>query len=765
MFITRVNKKLDEERDVLKASSCTFYIRDPHWTDQFRLVAMSGVHIKEPMYGFVMPYSSRRIVAEGELKIFSTDVCNDERFHVPQVFLRDIPEDRQALFGDFVQRENVQSAARLIQTNSDGQQEAILFMNFSKKIEFTESIQSEICSFFQSLIAELSTIKRALIKLDAKWLSEATQIVSPAWSIANTDFHSLDEPGGYFEKIIKLALTVLDVNPEEGLGTLHLYNPEERTLELRGSFGQIQHKEVAKLHSVKAGQGIVSWVVQRKRALLIQDLKESSFQRIHRWLNDEVRSELAVPLDVGGEVIGVMCLECTKANKFLPHHVRSLWYAANKAAVAYQLYKQASMNRKLINLFWNATRGETEAQNSLHDIATLAQKYLKASFCDIWQYNPDSDRFDNSGASYENFSPQTRPDGWTTIVQRSKCPIWISNIKSVSEFDEYYWKDDQWFEGTPDNEVKKDLNAAPIGQDVKGELGIPITVRHDDCIGVAWIKYRRAGLQLPSQNLVKSAEGFCSGAGLVLDSVQRKHDLLEKSDIDYFGSQIAEGIKSRWQLENCTILDVHVESLPYHSELGGDFYAGKSIDDQTVGILLVDGEGHGVKGSLHMLPLMTAFESSWQSYSTTHIISQLKKTSREVGVRGTAIYCIFTLIDSNMWLSVTSAGHERLIIVKRDQFNMKHLIRYPEIQGSIFSDPLKEPFLADRLKLSTGDIVVGFTDGVIEFGEVDSLCTFVWDFLNKIGDDPKAIAEGIMKWSQEEYDKDDDATVFIVRVK
>ena len=129
-----------------------------------------------------------------------------------------------------------------------------------------------------------------------------------------------------FASISILTLEALRIPAETGLGTIHLYNAEEQRLELRGSCGQIQHRERAERQSVRHAEGVISWVVHRRRALLIRDLQASEFRSIHIWLNDAVRSELAAPLEVEGNLIGVICLEYTQPNRFEPHHVRSVWY-------------------------------------------------------------------------------------------------------------------------------------------------------------------------------------------------------------------------------------------------------------------------------------------------------------------------------------------------------------------------------------------------------------------------------------------------------
>lgn len=426
---------------------------------------------------------------------------------------------------------------------------------------------------------------------------------------------------------------MLNIPSGTGLGVIHLYNAEHQMLELRGSYGAITYPERARKHSVKTGDGIVSWVALTKRALVIRDLAKSEFRRIHVWLNENTKSELAVPLEAGGELVGTMCLECTEVERFMPHHARSVWYAANKAAVAHQLHQLTSMNRKLLDLCWRATAVEGGARVSLDDVATLARDYLKASACDISRYNADTQTFDSGGASYPEFVPEIRTDGWTNFIRRSKYPIWIGEIEDITRYRAYHWEQNQWHAGLPGGGHPEELSWAAVKDGVRSALGIPITV-HDQCVGVAWVKYKRESLECPKPGLMSLAVGFAAEAGLVLDSIQRQEvDIKERMEIDSVGDQIATAIRERWQLGESRIVRASVSSRPFHWQLGGDYFAGKIIDQSTEGILLLDGQGHGVAGSLHMLPLMTAFESVSQSYSTAHVVSMLAKTAEALGVR------------------------------------------------------------------------------------------------------------------------------------
>ncbi len=767
MFNQTIHTRMAELQEELRASSCLLYLQDPGWPGEYRLIGLSGVRHTEPMFGFVYSDSARNQL-QGDDDLYRT-YDPPELGETPPA-LDGIPKHVRHLFGSFRVRERVISFARVTENRELGDRRLILFVNYDERTEFGSQLKSSIKAALRELAELTLKLECELAAADLEWRSEATRIVSPAQTLASLDTHSLDEPDTFFNHVIEDALQALNIPKDKGLGVLHLYDEEDQRLELRGFYGSIEFLERAKSHSVRVGDGVVSWVALTKRSLVIQDLSHSEFNQFHVSINENTKSELVVPLEIGGELIGTLCLECTEPGSFLPHHAYSLWYAANKAALAYQLYQLASMNRKLLDLCGQATRAEGGAQVSLDDLAKLAKDYLKASSCEISRYNTDTRKYDAGGASFGNFIPQVRANGWTEFVRKSKCPVWITEIEQSPKYSVHVWRESEWQAGEAESEFPE-INPTAIESGVRSALGIPIAIRND-CVGVAWVRYRRSRSECPRAGLMSLALGFAAEAGLVLDSILRRDvDIKEREKIDLMAEEVVKAIAERWELNNSSVVEAYVISEPLHSKLGGDFYAGKNIDDRTVGILLVDGQGHGVGGSLHMLPLMTAFESVFQSYSTAHVISHLAKTAETLGVRGSAIYCILSFIDGTRWLSVTSAGHENLIWLKRGERSTWSFEYVPDAQVLMLGPRRDEPLMDHWFKVSPGDVIVGYTDGIadqLHSFNTTNLAAFVTNFLGEeTTHEPAAIADAIVKESRQKHGGSftDDATVLVIRVK
>jgi diguanylate cyclase (GGDEF)-like protein len=78
-------------------------------------------------------------------------------------------------------------------------------------------------------------------------------------------------------------------------------------------------------------QGVTGWVARHKRAALVNDVTQDS-----RYLmgHEEIRSELAVPIQIGDELLGVLNVESTAKNRFRHEDQEFLTSVAAQLAVA-----------------------------------------------------------------------------------------------------------------------------------------------------------------------------------------------------------------------------------------------------------------------------------------------------------------------------------------------------------------------------------------------------------------------------------------------
>jgi GAF domain-containing protein/nitrogen-specific signal transduction histidine kinase len=118
-------------------------------------------------------------------------------------------------------------------------------------------------------------------------------------------------------------------------GTIMLLNVEDGLLHYRAGYGYLSEQPVPgkREDSLRVGEGLAGWVVQRREAVLIPDLHRDS-----RWTqsaaNREHRSAIAVPMLVGEDVIGVLMVFQRAENFFSSEMLLLVKAIAAQVAVA-----------------------------------------------------------------------------------------------------------------------------------------------------------------------------------------------------------------------------------------------------------------------------------------------------------------------------------------------------------------------------------------------------------------------------------------------
>jgi GAF domain-containing protein len=302
---------------------------------------------------------------------------------------------------------------------------------------------------------------------------------------------------------------------------------------------------------VKEGEGVIAWVALKQQSVRIDDLGRSPFREIHWSVADGVRSELAVPMIAGSDLIGVLNLESLDRQAFSEETVRTVSYAANQAAIAFRLARQvreqralAEMTSELLTVCQKPVAGRKAARRRQDEMASTICESLKANRCDLWKFFEESGVFRSAGSTHPDSTRESLPrrKGWSDFVRRKKQPLCITNVQAVDRFDVLLWNyaREAWEEPPPNSRQPRTVNRELVSLNIRCEFGFPILVRRK-CIGVAWIKYEqpRAVLQPDQASL---AAAF---AGLVL----------------YKGPRFEAGVPSRGTMSLATGLPEGVSLL------------------------------------------------------------------------------------------------------------------------------------------------------------------------------------------------------------
>jgi putative methionine-R-sulfoxide reductase with GAF domain len=336
--IKRLRQRLEEARSTHQVDVFTFYTgKDPFLPSFLRCLAAPGAAFEETASH--LPLTS--LPAAGNFRFVPdarTDSLRDKDGPVAERLIqRD--RERNLVFGDFVTREGIQSLAWFVQRDAiDGQPEALLTVNYRSprnEQDWLHHDKAPLQELFTGLVEQLEPIETLHKGLYALLAWDLIRIINVALP-AELGQGSPDRCRASLERILTLAAEALwrilsDAPPGRWSGAVYLLDASKQRLQLTAQAGASS----LALHEldVEAGEGVVSWVAIRGQPVCIPDWHRSSrCQAIQGGLVTGVRSQLAVPMIRGGEVMGVLSLESPEPDVFSPTGAGFLTRVASLAA-------------------------------------------------------------------------------------------------------------------------------------------------------------------------------------------------------------------------------------------------------------------------------------------------------------------------------------------------------------------------------------------------------------------------------------------------
>ena len=247
----------------------------------------------------------------------------------------------------------------------------------------------------------------------------------------------------------------------------------EKTQELRIRF-QVGHPpEVAERIRIKVGQGVTGRAVQRREAVLVNDVAAEE-----NFINSApgVRSELAVPLIAKNKVIGVIDVEADQPGAFTEEHKRLLTLFASRIAVGIEnarLYTRVARQARQLTLLTEISRELTSILNVdqlLKRIADLLTRIIDYQMFSILLLDP-------SGSTLQHrFSLRFKEN----VQLKHDIPLGVGLVGYAAQHGEAVL--------VPD--VSKDPRYIEANPETRSELCIPLIYK-DKVIGVLDIEHTR----------------------------------------------------------------------------------------------------------------------------------------------------------------------------------------------------------------------------------------------------------------------------------
>ncbi len=222
-------------------------------------------------------------------------------------------------------------------------------------------------------------------------------------------------------------------------GSVVLINPTSGILEISASQNL---PAAAKRLQLRVGEGITGWVARTGKPACVGDVTQD---RRYVAVRRGVHSELAVPLEVGGEVRGVLNVDSDRVNAFGAEHQMLLEELAVQAAKVIQktwLYEQLRLKAHLFETLTSVSRTINSTLNldeALRAITSEACGLMRARMCSLMMVDESREWLDlrasfGAGEAYVKKPRLAMDESLLGVVVRRKKPLQVANVQTSSRY-------------------------------------------------------------------------------------------------------------------------------------------------------------------------------------------------------------------------------------------------------------------------------------------------------------------------------------------
>ncbi len=247
--------------------------------------------------------------------------------------------------------------------------------------------------------------------------------------------HATLEPNQVLKLIVNEAVRMMRATS----GSIALLNPTTNLLEIQASRGVPASSAELRL---RPGEGITGWVARTGRPARVGDVL---LDDRYVPLLPEVRSELAVPLEVNGEIRGILNVDSNRVDAFTAADQELLGELAAQAAKVIHntwLYEQLRLKARLFESVVSVGHTINSASNlseALQVITREASLLMDAKMCSLLLLDEDGKCLQLSashgaGPAYLKKPHASVEESLVGVVVRRKRPLQETDVQTSSRF-------------------------------------------------------------------------------------------------------------------------------------------------------------------------------------------------------------------------------------------------------------------------------------------------------------------------------------------
>jgi signal transduction histidine kinase len=225
-------------------------------------------------------------------------------------------------------------------------------------------------------------------------------------ALGQRDLRTLLHPQKALDRILAAAVR----STRADSGSFILLNPNTGLLDIEASHGL---SEKAKRVKLRPGEGITGWVATTGQALRSGDVRAD---KRYVSISSRVRSEMAVPVEIRGQIVGLLNVDSTTVDAFSATDEARLIDMASEAAkwleLAWEIDQLRLKSRQLTSLVDTAQLiiSENNFEEILEQITVQTSRLMKAHLCSVFLLSDDGSELVLRACHGGNDPYQDRPN-------------------------------------------------------------------------------------------------------------------------------------------------------------------------------------------------------------------------------------------------------------------------------------------------------------------------------------------------------------------
>ncbi|MDD5261194.1 MAG: GAF domain-containing protein [Methylacidiphilales bacterium] len=254
-------------------------------------------------------------------------------------------------------------------------------------------------------------------------------------ALPNKNLEVLLNPQNLLCRVLDMSVKLVSADR----GSLMLLNPNTGSLDIEASVGL---SAMAKRTKLRIGEGITGWVASTGLPYRTGNVHE---EKRYVELDSKIQSELAVPLDLKGQVIGILNVDSTRRDAFTQEHEKLLLQLARDASdwirMAWEINQLRVKGEQLETLvdMGQVIISEEHPESVLQSIARDACRLMKARLCSLMLLSENGEElvlkaWEGASKAYVRKPNLLVSESLLGVVVKRQKPLTVLNVQAHERF-------------------------------------------------------------------------------------------------------------------------------------------------------------------------------------------------------------------------------------------------------------------------------------------------------------------------------------------